>query len=1158
VAQQPVGPEPTLIHLVGPFRVVRGGRVVPSLAVGSLKGRRLLKLLATGRGRTVSTDEIVEVLWDASPPPRFEQNVASLISRLRGVLGAGAIEGGRGGYRLTGGHVVVDVEQAARLLAESRSRLAAGEPALALSAARGAIGMLSSGEVLDGEPDTAWVDDVRTETDRIRREARRFAWRAALEVSDLEEARESAESGVLADALDEEAARALMVVHHRTGNDAAALDAYELLRAALSEALGTDPSPDTRDLHLAILRGDESGTTLERPGAPRSAPTGDPAFVGREREVAELSRAWTDAADRRPSLVLLVGEGGVGKSRLGAEAVDLASSTGGVIAQARCFEAERSLFLQPVSDALRTVAVSMAPDVLRVAVGDEAGALGGVVPEIRRILRPDRYQPADAEIERRRSFEAVRSFLVALAERAQVLLYLDDLHNAGSSTLELLHYISRRASRARLLVLATVRIEEGDEVLDQLGAASRRLDVGPLSADAVSDLARRMGAGEHADRLMATTMGHTLSVVESLRALAEGGQEPGAVVPETLRAAVLSRVARTGREVEDLLRVAAVLGSTFDPAMAASMLDVSFEEAARRIEVARRGRLVGVSGDAYSFANDLIREILYQSTPEPTLKARHRRAAALSAANPEAVAWHATAARDWELAVDAWLQAGRRAAARFANRDARRMLDRAVDAAVAADDGVGEARARLERGRVLEALSDFEGAYRDHVAALAGARQAGERAIEMQVLRELGGDPLVGLGRPAAECVPYLESALRIAEELGDREAEVDTVTRLAVLSANRLRFEQAREQARRAVRVARELGSDAALTSALDGMKTVSAYDGDLDVLEQVVPELERVARRTGRLETLQWAILESAFVPMARGQWPSAVARIRSALEVNRRVGYSAHASMFVAHLGWIHRSRGQYAQAISVGRQAVVQAEESDHPWWMAFAAAMLGWTLTETGDVDDAVRTLEAGLRSSERDGGENYLVRCLAHLALAHATAGRPDHAEPHLQRAERILAHAIRPPGSNFLHGAHAALAAARAALLGGSPQRAASLSAPVLRSADARGWVEPQAEASLVLAMCLVRLGDFEAAEPLATRAALVAERAGLDRLTWETRAVLSHVLEGSGRPDPAGGHRTAAIAGAESVADRLEPAAASRFLAIARSRIEAGSAGT
>jgi DNA-binding SARP family transcriptional activator len=1125
--------------------------------VGSRKGRQLLKLLAARRDRATPVDEVAEALWPGEPPARFEQNVASLVSRLRGVLGAGAIAGDRNGYRLGTG-VDVDLEQASRLSVESASRLAQGEPALAVAAASRAVAMLSSGEALEGEPDAPWVDDVRTAAGRQLRDALRCEWRAALAAGDLETARASASVALEADPLDEQAVRALMTAHHRAGNDAAALQAYEALREALADELGADPSPETREVHLTVLRGgdpeapDDSGSAAPASAAAAVA-AGGPDFVGRDRELGELSDAWSGAADRRPSLVLLVGEAGIGKSRLAEELVRLAARTGGFVARARCFEAERSLFLQPVADAIRPVATGLPPDALRRVVGDQAGALGAVVPEVATILRPHGYQPADAEIERRRAFDAVRAFLVELGEVAPVLLFLDDLHNAGSSTLELLHFLARRASRARVLILATVRVEEGGDALEHLEGMGRRIEVGQLSPDDVSELARRAGAGEHSERLLAATNGHTLSVVECLRVLAETPAGGGPDVPPSLADAVLSRVRRMGPEVEDLLHVASILGSTFEPDAAAGMLDLPFEECVRRIEVARRGRVVVVAGTAWAFANDLIREILYRDTPEPTRRARHRRAASLSTENPEAVAAHASAAGDWDEAAAAWLEAGLRAAARYANRDARRMFDGAIDAAERAGDGRTAAAARLERGRVREALADFDGAYQDQVAALTGARASGDRRLEMWVLRELGGDPLVGLGRSASECVPHLESALRIAEDIGDAAAEVDIRSRLAILSVNRLRFREAREQAERAVRVARGLGDDGVLASALDGLKTAIAYDGDVAQLEAITPEVERLARASGRLKILQWAVFESSFPPMARGRWGPAALRVREALELTRRLGFSGHVSMFLAHIGWIERSQGHYAQALAVGRQSLLQAEEADHPWWASFTAGMLGWTLTDLGAADEAVRILEAGLLAAKRDGTELYLVRCLAHLALARASAGDAAGALADLEGAERILVHASNPPESRFLHGAHATLAAARAALLLGSPERAAALAGPVRQSAEECGWVEPHTEAALVLAGSHLLQGSLEEAESNATTAVDLAERTGLWRLAWEARAALAHVLDARGRAEAADEQRVAAHATAAAVAGPLGDDDRARFLARAGAAIAA-----
>src|SRR5439155_4664136 len=191
----------------------------------------------------------------------------------------------------------------------------------------------------------------------------------------------------------------------------------------------------------------------------------DPGFVGRTQELATLSDQWSRAAAGHTSFVAIVGEAGIGKTRLAREAVSLAAATGGTVLESRCYEAERSLFLEPVAEAIRSVVVRSGPEAVRRAAGEWAGPLADLVPEVGAILRPLDYERASPEIERRRAFEAVTGFLRTTADAHPTLLLLDDLQNAGSSTLELLHFLTRRAPRSRLLVMCVVRTEDSDEVL---------------------------------------------------------------------------------------------------------------------------------------------------------------------------------------------------------------------------------------------------------------------------------------------------------------------------------------------------------------------------------------------------------------------------------------------------------------------------------------------------------------------------------------------------------------------------------------------------------------------------------------------------------------------------------------------------------------------
>jgi DNA-binding SARP family transcriptional activator len=119
------GPARIELRLAGTFSVIRDGAELPGGVVGSRKARILLKLLAVERPGLVTTQRIVDVLWDGRPPAAAEQNVATLISRLRGALGPGVIDGGRTGYRLAAAPLVsVDLDTAAGYCDQAERRLA--------------------------------------------------------------------------------------------------------------------------------------------------------------------------------------------------------------------------------------------------------------------------------------------------------------------------------------------------------------------------------------------------------------------------------------------------------------------------------------------------------------------------------------------------------------------------------------------------------------------------------------------------------------------------------------------------------------------------------------------------------------------------------------------------------------------------------------------------------------------------------------------------------------------------------------------------------------------------------------------------------------------------------------------------------------------------
>jgi DNA-binding SARP family transcriptional activator len=496
------------LRLAGTFGVARNGIPLPDSELGSRKARTLLKLLAVERTRLVSVDRISGVLWATDPPAALAENVATLVSRLRRALGSDVIRGGRQGYQL--GDPVVDLDEAGRLVSRAERELEPA-PAVARGAAERAVELLSAGIALAEEPDALWAEPARDELRMLLRRARHAFATALLETSDPRQTARVAGDAMADDPFDEHAHRLYMSACAAAGERAKALETYAVLSGRLADELGTDPAPETSDLHLAILRDRAPGDSSRRDGIldpadavreghnarpvgrawARGAASARAELVGRAQELGFLEAEWARALAAEPGIVLVVGEAGIGKTRLAeALAMDVASA-GATVLMSRCHEAERALFLQPVVEALLPVVTRLPAADLRFLLGEESPAFAALVPEAAAVLGPMPAEQVAIEMQRRRAFHSVLVFLRGLAEQSPVLLVLDDLPYAGQSTIEFVHYLGRHISGARLLVVATVRAENDAEIGAALAAVASRVEVRALGADAVRELASR-------------------------------------------------------------------------------------------------------------------------------------------------------------------------------------------------------------------------------------------------------------------------------------------------------------------------------------------------------------------------------------------------------------------------------------------------------------------------------------------------------------------------------------------------------------------------------------------------------------------------------------------------------------------------------------------
>ncbi|MBX7099356.1 MAG: AAA family ATPase, partial [Myxococcaceae bacterium] len=309
-------------------------------------------------------------------------------------------------------------------------------------------------------------------------------------------------------------------------------------------------------------------------------------LIGRGRELQALERALEAALQGQGSSVLLVGEPGIGKSRLADELSTRARAAGAAVAWGRAWESGGAPPLWPWREALGALQ-------LEASLRDDGGD---------RFLRFARVE------------QAVR----ARCAQGPVVLVLDDLHAADTSTLELLVYLARTSRQHRLLLLGTSRDVEARQRPEVEGLLARfaregvRLWLGRFSREQVRALAEGVAASPLPEAVLTqvfdATEGNPFFVDETVRAyLAQGTAAVPRGLPEGVRAVLQGRLGLLSSAARTVLETAGVLGRELDPAVLAQL----HADAARAlVEAEGTGALVRREDGRLAFAHVLLAEAL--------------------------------------------------------------------------------------------------------------------------------------------------------------------------------------------------------------------------------------------------------------------------------------------------------------------------------------------------------------------------------------------------------------------------------------------------------------------------------------------------------------------------------------------------------------------
>lgn len=636
-------PVPTFsLSLLGGFRLTGPNGVV---ALPSRKLAGLLAFLACTAPRPQPREKLAALLWGSHFEVQAKQNLRQALFRLRKVLGEDALASDGEVVTLNAAAIRCDVGQFEALIREGGRD--------ALSAATDLYRGLLIDDVTIGEE--GWNEWLTGERERLLQ----LVLGAAMGLGELELAAGRADGALKAgrraialNNMREDAHRLVVRALAATGRKAEALKHYEDLVVLLRRELNADPDAATRSLVSGLRRmpppssspaiAEIAGHGETRPARPpveapsvhlRGGAAGRARLTGRDEEMGELRERLSRAMAGQGGLLLLAGEPGVGKTRLAEEVCAEAARRGALTLTGHCYETAGAPPYSPFAELLEQAARSPAAPMFRETLGQDAGDVARICPELRKAfgdIPSGGDLPSDPS--RRYLFNAVRDVLERTAARQPLVLLLDDLHWADEATLDLLRHLTERLADTRLLVVGTHRNADTDtrgpfrdwwadihrQRRGQQLVLRRLSEAGGVAL--ISELAGSRVPPPVAASIYRATEGNAFFIEEVVRHLAEEGRlqigkasapeiaEFG--VPEGVRLVVGKRLARLGADAQAALTAAAVVGRPFTVELIVAMGAGSEEAVLNATDAAEAAGIVIGEAGALRFTHELIRQTL--------------------------------------------------------------------------------------------------------------------------------------------------------------------------------------------------------------------------------------------------------------------------------------------------------------------------------------------------------------------------------------------------------------------------------------------------------------------------------------------------------------------------------------------------------------------
>jgi DNA-binding SARP family transcriptional activator/tetratricopeptide (TPR) repeat protein len=1021
--------------LLGPLEVRRGDVLVP---VAAGRQRAVLTALLLHAGRVVSVDELIEVLWQAGPPPAARASLQNYVRRLRTALGdeERRLIGTRpGGYQINVGPGGLDVTRFEELLGAARAAAqdgvwdgAADRAAAALALWRGEP-LTDTGSAVLAAREAPWLAELRWQALELRIDAELRLGRHAGVIGELR--------GLVAgDPLRERWHALLMLALHRDGRQGEALAAYQQARGVLAEELGAEPGAGLRELHQRILTDDPAlAVAGAGPGvaagtvATRTLPRDIPSFIGRRDELARLTGARADAG-AVVGIQAIGGMAGVGKTAFAVHAAHRLMP--------RFPDGQLFVPLHGHTPGRRPVEPAEALAALLLTTGLTAAQIPPGLEERAGLWR-DRLAGRRVLLVLDDAMNSAQAAPLLPGTSGCLVLVTSRRHLTALADAEVISLdVLPPKEAAALLVRLAARpgLAPGDAAVAKIcalcgylplaiGMVARRLHHHPAWTPA--GLAADLAAAK--DRLELMTA-ENLSVAAGLdlsyadlttgqkRLFRRLGLHPGGDIDAYAAAAV------DGCSMSAARAALAALYDNYllaEPAAGRYRLHDLIREHARTLAVQHdpagdRDQALARLLDYYTHTATLAEVHLARQTrptPAPTLTAPPCAVPDLTDST-QALAWARAERVNLLACLDHATDVGQHArvvalTASLAGllrhdglwADAVTRHDTAVRAAERCGDRPGQANALNNLAIVRSLTGDHLGATQALEAALALARDLGDRLGQANALNNLG--HVRYLTDDYQGAAQALEAALALARDLGDRLGQANALNNLGAVRYLTGDYRDAAQALEAALALARDVGDRLGQANALNYLGHVRRMTGDYSGAAQALEAALALARDLGDRLAQANALNNLGHVRRMTGDYSGAAQALEAALALARDLGHRLAQANALAVLGGVRRLTGDYPGAAGALEDALSIYRDLGERGGAAEALNESGTLYRTAGNLNRAEACHRQALTLAHEIGSSYDQAHALAGLGRCALAAGRPADAEPSLRQARRIF-----------------------------------------------------------------------------------------------------------------------------------------------------------